>query len=91
MWRESTPRNRSKEAGLAAYLIPVRYTLGLTNRYIAGLLCLTFYSQFRPNIKSTLTNKKAARKRLLHQFASRVLATETYSATAAASTTSSTD
>ncbi len=50
-----------------------------------------YYSQLGLDVKRTLTNKKAARKRLLHQLASSALATENYSATAATSATSSTD
>ena len=56
-----------------------------------GKQIATFYSQLGLDVKRTLTNKKAARKRLLRQLASSALATENYSATAATSATSSTD
>ena len=89
-WHESTHRSHSKEVESFVCLILARYILGLTNLYIAGLRYLTFYSQLGLDVKRTLTNKNAARKRLLHQLASSALATENYSATAT-SATSSTD
>ena len=90
-WHESTLRSHSKEVESFVCLILARYILGSTNVYTSGLPYLTFYSQLGLDVKRTLTNKKAARKRLLRQLASSALATGNYSATAATSVTSSTD